>query len=681
MSYTIKPESLKTFVEDESIKLPRFQRKSTWNEKSNFELCISIFSGYPTGVCVLEINKDKDGRTVKWLLDGRQRRNAITKIWEDPEIVYMWAKKWIGFKNSDQTYEVKDKFKEKLDSYLEIDEDISTKKNDPSLSDTDIMEETDFSEHSEFEESDNNIITLKQKGLDFLCDIITLVHNKRNGQSGFSRPFNFTKFVQRLPYEERSSDTQTLNSKKLVSFIDEYKKYCKNDGVEYNNIDSFKCFILDRLIVENEKLCNKHIEQYWNEILNRIDLINKIREILSNSTIGLIEIEGFSPCDSQMIFNIINSKGTHLKAVEVLSAKPTWNIVIQNPTGDQEKQTKQLYKILGVSYNNTVKWDLAATLLDRLNDTNIFFKKFDDTKTADFEKKITYGFKLLAGIYIGGVKKEDIEKLGNNSNINWNRDIETLIYDLNCVTKLILSTEYFKYFKSWKFSFMDILSDTICQNFILMIYQDWINKGRPTTGSNAEKVKKNSYILLDKLIYEYITNQWRGSSDSKIAKNISSIKENIHDIFEPISRSEWENILDKIMYDEPLNNGVEAVLLHQYSTRHISAPDSKYHIEVDHIIPQKLFKASCLPHKDKIKDGLFNLAFLPKDENISKSDKTLKEITSDWLIEEIEKYEFIKKSDFTKFSDITKIDDLKSLRETILKNEFLEARNRILLNK
>lgn len=64
MSYVIRPESLKTFVEDESIKLPRFQRKSTWNDKSNFELCISIFSGYPTGVCVLEKNRDANGRNI-----------------------------------------------------------------------------------------------------------------------------------------------------------------------------------------------------------------------------------------------------------------------------------------------------------------------------------------------------------------------------------------------------------------------------------------------------------------------------------------------------------------------------------------------------------------------------------------------------------------------------------------
>lgn len=678
MSYEIRSESLKTFVEDESIKLPRFQRKSTWNEKSNFELCISIFSGYPIGVCVLENNEDSKGGKIKWLLDGRQRRNAITKIWEDPEIVYSWAKKWIGFKNSDQPSDVKEKFKEKLDHYLESDEENSLM-ND--CSETTEFDDIDDSENIETEEQGDGIIALKQKGLELLCDIITLVHNKAKGQSGFSRPFNFTKFINRLPYEERSSDIQTLNSKKLVTFIDEYKRYCKNEDSEYDK-ESFKKFIKeDRMLeISDEKLFDKHIERNWDEIINRIELIKKIREILSDSKIGLIEIGGFSPCDSQMIFNIINSKGTHLKAVEILSAKPTWNVVIKNPSEEQTHKTKLLYKTLGVSYANIVKWDLAATFLDRLNDTDVLYKEFDVNNKSDFEKKITYGFKLLAGIFVDGVKKEDIEDLGSCKTINWERDIENLISELNSMTKLILSSEYFKYLKSWKVSLMSILSDAICLNFLLIMYKDWVRKGKPIGSSGAAKiVQKNAYILLDQMIYEYITSQWRGSGDSKIARNINEYK-NIDDVFEPIPEEEWKSILEKIMYKEPLSGGVEAVLSHHYSTRHIQGPDNKYPIEVDHIIPKKLFGGSCLPNKDKIKDGLFNLAFLPKDENIYKSDKTLKEITNDWLKDQIEKYEFIDKCDFNKFSDIANHEQLLNHRKYILIDKFLEDRKKILLN-
>ena len=47
MSYNIEPMSVKQFVTDAQLKLPRFQRKATWVEKQNFELAISILK-FPT---------------------------------------------------------------------------------------------------------------------------------------------------------------------------------------------------------------------------------------------------------------------------------------------------------------------------------------------------------------------------------------------------------------------------------------------------------------------------------------------------------------------------------------------------------------------------------------------------------------------------------------------------------
>ena len=111
--YEIRPESVKTFVEDSSIKLPRFQRKQTWDDKKNFELCISIFKEYPMGVCILNLEK-QHGKETKWLLDGRQRRNALNTIWDDPEQIYLWAKKWLKLKNNDQIADVEEKFWEKI---------------------------------------------------------------------------------------------------------------------------------------------------------------------------------------------------------------------------------------------------------------------------------------------------------------------------------------------------------------------------------------------------------------------------------------------------------------------------------------------------------------------------------------------------------------------------------------
>lgn len=116
----------------------------------------------------------------------------------------------------------------------------------------------------------------------------------------------------------------------------------------------------------------------------------------------MIEVKNLSPSDSQKIFNIINSEGEKLTAVEILSAKPTWNIKIENPSGNVLNSVKTLYKRIGSTVEDIVRWDLSATLISRLNNNtgNIILKKFSESK-SDFEKEITLGFKILAGLYEG----------------------------------------------------------------------------------------------------------------------------------------------------------------------------------------------------------------------------------------------------------------------------------------
>ena len=114
MSYIIEPISVFSFVTDPSIKLPRFQRKATWNKEQNFELAISIFQDYPVGVVI--VNKEKDE---SWLLDGRQRRTALIEMRENPIILYDWAKKYIGFKANEDPSELRKNYWGKVDKYLQ----------------------------------------------------------------------------------------------------------------------------------------------------------------------------------------------------------------------------------------------------------------------------------------------------------------------------------------------------------------------------------------------------------------------------------------------------------------------------------------------------------------------------------------------------------------------------------
>ncbi len=98
------------------IQLPRFQRKSTWTEKDNFKLSINVFKGYPIGVIIVN-DMTRDDKS--YLLDGRQRRNALLSMYEDPVVVYEWAKKFIGIKKGMSEETIRSLFREKIHIYLQ----------------------------------------------------------------------------------------------------------------------------------------------------------------------------------------------------------------------------------------------------------------------------------------------------------------------------------------------------------------------------------------------------------------------------------------------------------------------------------------------------------------------------------------------------------------------------------
>lgn len=677
--YEIRPETLKTFVEDSNIKLPRFQRKQTWDSKKNFELCISLFKEYPIGVTILNLEKS-DGKMTRWLLDGRQRRNALSQFYNDPESVYNWAKKFIGFKNSDQPIDLENKFWEKISEYLEDDEE--TDEDDEKDLNGLIEDSSEVSEPEHIETKYSDDIT----GLNLLLHIIKLTHNKTKKSNGFTRPFDFSEYITgNLPYTDDGSTT--LNSRKVKSFIKEYKNYCDDNNEDYQEYNPFIKFASNRLNISSNKRENfaLKISRSWETIFERIDILDKITNLYLSSKIGLIEVKQLKATDSQKIFNIINSKGTKLTAVEILSAKPNWNKSLKSPTEIQKQFTHNLYQEIEVKAEGVVKWDLPATIIDRL-DNSFFFKEFTNSK-SDFEKKLTLGFKLLSGIYEGGVKKDDIDNLGLNNSINWDIDYEIIISELNTVFKLVQSSTYFKFLNSYRFSLMDNLSDAITLNFILLLYNDWKRKGKPIgNDSNVKTLQKNAFILLDNLIYEYITRQWRGSSDGLIARNIVNFNQQPA-LLQNLSKEKWKNLLDELF----INNSIEGVklsskkilepvLYHYYALNFIQGPDSNYSIEIDHIIPQALFKSSSLIDKDSLQHNLFNLAVLPKDENISKSNKRLVEITNDWLRTQITKYTNIDQSQFEEYSNLANIQSFQKFRTKYYYETFDKKREDYLLN-
>lgn len=668
--YEIRPETVKSFITDRNVRLPRFQRKQTCDPKKNFQLCISLFKEYPIGVCILSVDESK-GKTVRWLLDGRQRKNALTKMYEDPENIYNWARAFIGFKNSDQPFELEEKYWEKINEYIEADVDEEY---------GNTSEGEDDSLPAESEE--DVVIRDSSSGLELLLDIIKIIHNKQKKNTGFTKPFDFTKYVDRLPYMENGENA--LSSRKLKMFIDEYRNHADAYRQDYEDEDCFYEYLDSRSIVKDEKKTKQLIHDKWDEILERMLIIDKIDSQLTSSKIGMIEVKNLSPSDSQKIFNIINSEGEKLKAVEILSAKPHWNIPIINPSQEAIDAVKELYKELETVPSDVVRWDYPATILRRLG-TNCVIKQFAPTKT-DFVKELTCGFKIVAGIYEGGVKKESIEKLSKSTALNWNKDFDQLIYDLKNMFKLLTSYDYFRYFQSWRATIFELTSEAVAIDFFVIAYKDWERKGKPI-GSDikARQFQKNCFILWDKLIYEYIYKQWRGAADQKTAYNISNLS-NEPDVFESVSQENWQRVLKEIFEESTIDSLaisqtlMTPLLYHMYCLRYIQGPDSLNEIEVDHIIPQASFETSSIKNHEVIQHNLLNLGLLPKNENASKNKKRLIMIESEWLRDQIEKYEFIPKDCFADFSDVKNYKEMFELRKAIIEDAFTTKRNTILYN-
>ncbi len=665
MSYIIEPISIFSFVTDPSIKLPRFQRKATWKKEQNFELAISIFQDYPVGVVI--VNKEKDE---SWLLDGRQRRTALIEMRENPIILYDWAKKYIGFKSSEDPSELRKNYWGKVDKYLQKED---TNEIDSSTGIYEGEEELEDSFDSE-----------KQKeGLQTLLDLILMVHQIKNGASRWERDFNFTEYFYKIEYVNQREDNK-INPVKLRKFLLDFKEDLKNKPVTKEN---FTEYYLDKFAIRDNQETKfiEEINHKWNDISFAIETISKSEKIFIDARIGLIKLTNVSPLDAQNIFSRINRGGTLLKAEELLSAKPFWNVKVNNANTKLKDIVKTMYERIGVEIPKDIyRWDIAATLLQRINDKGLLFDSYKgsvENGKVDIEQ-ITLGFKLISSVFERGMSGKHVNNLERNTNINWETSIDYLIEDIDKICEILMKDSFFEFFQSWKKPLAKLMGNAIVLEFITIVLEDWKDLGRPTVSSNVyNRFKQHARILFDRLVYEYSTKMWRGSGDSKMAADINNWKERI----KPVSQDTWLEFISaacngKYKGENVTQQILTPVLYYYYILTNrspINALNTQF--EVDHLYPQEKFKDNCMVDISN-KDCLCNLSLLPKKENISKNNKALREIVDPWLIQQIATYADIQQCDFEKYSDLSNINDMKEHRKSLYEKAFKENRDSILSN-
>ena len=666
MSYIIEPVSIHSFVTDPSIKLPRFQRKATWVKEQNFELAISIFQDYPVGVVI--INKEKEE---SWLLDGRQRRTALIQMRENPVVLYDWAKKYIGFKPNDDPSDLTTKYWDKVDKYLQ-------------KSDADSSGSDDNSYGGEEDHVEDSFDSEKQKeGLQTLLDLILMVHQIRGGKSRWEKDFDFTKYFPRIEYANaRNSDY--VNQVRLRKFLLDLN--AERGGKELT-IDFFTQYYLDKFAPydNKESKFKEEVEHRWNSIVKSIETIAKSEKVFVDARIGIIKLTNVSPLDAQNIFSRINRGGTLLKAEELLSSKPFWNVKVNSADANLKSIVKTMYERIGVEIPKDIyRWDIAATLLQRINDRGLLFDSYKESieKGEVAIEQITLGFKLISSIFEKGMSAKHVNDLEKSNNINWETSIDDLIYDINKVCEILMDDSFFKFFQAWKKPLAKLMGNAIVLEFITITLEDWNDLGRPTVSSaSMTTFKRHSRILFDKLVYEYATKKWRGSGDSKMAADINNWRDRLN----PVAQKNWSDFIDgacagRYMGDIVTQKILTPVLYYYYALNGKTPTnilDAQY--DVDHLYPQEKFKDNALIDISD-KDCLCNLSLIPKKDNISKSNKPLSEISDPWLKQQIEAYAEIPMDEFELFSDLSHISLLKQKRGQLFKIAFNETRNTNLSN-
>ena len=684
MSYIIEPIPMINFLDESKLKLPRFQRKATWDKKQNFELCISVFQDYPVGVVI--VNQEQK---VSWLLDGRQRRNALITMRDNPVDLYDWAQKYIGFNSTADDIEVKNAYWDKVEKYLET-EDINNDSDSDNDDDSDIgndVNEYGNEEPAETTEEENSFDSLKERqGLQTLLDIILMVHQKRKGSaSKWEQTFDFRKFIPRLRYAPLKNKGE-IEPKLLRRFILELNSAISN---EYNNeltqanfVDYYKQYsdIKDLKKFEND------VTKKWENIRNSLNVISRAEKIFESARIGIIRLTNATPLDAQNIFSRINKGGTQLKAEELLSAKPYWNKEVNINDIKIVNNIKDMYRRLGIPAPDAiVRWDLAATLISRIQDKHLIFESYEKAKNNDeiSMDEITLGFKLLSSIYEGGMSNKHVINLEKNDSIKWETEIDDLVDSLNIICAILYEDKFFKYYLSWNKPITKLLGNAIALEFASIMWLDWKEKGCPrlVESGDMKAFRRDARALFDKLVFEYATKTWRGSGDSKMAGDIKKWGLRIL----PVSENDWQSLINGACIGN--YNGqfttvklLRPVLYYYYViTETMPTIQADISFDVDHIIPQEFFDNHAMIDKS-LKDSLSNLALLPTKENITKKAKALNAITDSWLKNQISIFTGIEQKDFDKYSDITNINELVSERRQIFLSAFNSKRKSVLAN-
>lgn len=685
MSYNISQRSVIEFINDSEIKLPRFQRKSTWKPGQSFELIISMAKEYPMGVVV--INREQGN---SWLLDGRQRLSALKDFRNDPDRMYEAAKSYLKFTDRTTDEELKELFWKRVESYL-INISPETPDTDAESYDTESQEQDNVNNDNAYESGIDR--ERQQEGLKTLLDVIRIAHVRQKCDRTSSRKygswerlFKLDEYLTNLPYQ--------LKKEQYIINPVQLRKYLLELGTEADEKRiplSQEYFIdkVDEMIKEGKEQDFKdYINHHWQEMANVIGIIVRSEKIFRNATIGVIMIQNVTPLDAQNRFTKINKGGSPLTTEELNSAKPFCNEVIGGYSPEVEDLVRKLYARLNVSTEGkVVKWDLAATLMHRIKDYNIIFEKYDPNSTSSSSKldsfpEIGTGFKLISSYFTQGISKVKINSLETCKEIIWPQTIDSFVVDFNCMCNVLKEDPLFSRLILWKRPLIKLIGESASYEFSSIMLAEWKRLGEPqVSGAQRKTFHRKARILFDTLVYEYATGFWKGTGDAKMSSHVKSPESR----FTPIPQEMWNLLIDGLCTTGQFNgspvskSNVEPLVYYQFVLREIQHPLDSTQYEIDHTIPKALIK-NHPSAPEWFMDSLVNLSILPNIDNNSKKDRRLSDIKGTPVGNVVSKFIGIEETDFDKYSDLANLNSFIESRKELLKNTFGAKRQSLLDN-
>jgi hypothetical protein len=336
------------------------------------------------------------------------------------------------------------------------------------------------------------------------------------------------------------------------------------------------------------------------------------------------------------------------------------------------------------------------------------------------------GFQYLALLTKGDLRNEAWQSVYSQEGEFWESD--NLIVEMKRCTSILWQDPFFKNMKQWGFSISNLINERAAQAFLAISHKRWKCHDRPRPERAGDATKRELYwkdmrMLFDRYLYEHMVGAWTGGADQRIITEIEDASETSPGNFPQINpapasltdEAGWVGLLTNLIDNGYVVDGVDltnrekkltpkgsynskmkSILVYHAILKNLEypadlAPDEKLKIDVEHIIPKNKWKDYLAGINEENygaenkTHSLGNLCLLGSNNNRSKGDKTLTELTGSakdqWILAEIARLGGVPIAQINTFSQPAQYSTLLGFRREFLIEPFRdENRLNVLTN-